>query len=163
MAKKNEPEINVRLLIKRNLLDVLEIERSSCYTNDPDFGKIQNDFVWSTSSFTSFVRKKNTFSYVIYENSKIVGFILIENDPDETVIEKLVVHPKSRRKGYGTAMINFLIQKKFRNKISAYCREDDDDSIKFYISKKFKSKLQKKHFNNDTDAIKFTMEMDDEK
>ena len=60
MAKKNEPEINIKLLIKRNLLDVVEIEKASCYTNDPDFGKIQNDSAWSSSSFTSFVRKKNT-------------------------------------------------------------------------------------------------------
>lgn len=163
MAKKNEPEINVKLLIKRNLLDVVEIEKASCYTNDPDFGKIQSDSAWSSSSFTSFVRKKNTFSYVIYENSKIVGFILIENGANETIIEKLVVHPKNRRNGYGTTMIDFLIQKKFKPIISAYCREDDNDSIKFYSSKKFKSKLQKKHFPNDIDAVKFTVEIGNEK
>lgn len=163
MAKKNQTEINIKLLIKRNLMDVVEIEKASCFINDPDFGKVQSNSSWSSSSFTSFVRKKNTFSYIISENNKIVGFVLIENFPAETVIEKIVVHPNNRRKGYGTAMINHLINKKFTNKLICFCMENDDDSIKFFSKKKFKSKLEKKYFSSDVDAIKFTLEIEDEK
>jgi ribosomal protein S18 acetylase RimI-like enzyme len=162
MAKKNQPEVSIKLLIKRNLMDIVEIEKASCFINDPDFGKIQSNTCWSSSSFTSFVRKKNTFSYIISENNKIVGFVLIENLPSETVIEKIVVHPKNRRNGHGTAMINHLINKKFTNKLVYYCMENDDDSIKFFSKKKFKSKLEKKYFSSDTDAIKFTMEIENE-
>ena len=163
MSKKTKIDPTIKLLIKRNLVEVVDIDKASSYINDPDFGLIENESSWNSSSFTSFVRKKNTFSYVIYENSKIVGFILIENGANETIIEKLVVHPKNRRNGYGTAMIEFLIQKKFKPIISAYCREDENDSIKFYSSKKFKSKLEKKHFPNDIDAVKFTVEIGNEK
>jgi ribosomal protein S18 acetylase RimI-like enzyme len=126
-------------------MEVVDIDKASSYINDPDFGLIENESSWDSSSFTSFVRKKNTFSYVIYEKTKIVGFLLVESDPDSTKIEKLTVHPKYRRLTFGSLLLNHLIQKAFSPKIVVYCKENDSDSIAFYKSKKFKSNLAKSH------------------
>ena len=159
MSKKIKIDPTIKLLIKRNLMEVVDIDKASSYINDPDFGLIENESSWDSSSFTSFVRKKNTFSYVIYEKTKIVGFLLVESDPDSTKIEKLTVHPKYRRLTFGSLLLNHLIQKAFSPKIVVYCKENDSDSIAFYKSKKFKSNLAKSHFGKAIDAVRFSLEI----
>lgn len=159
MFKKNKIEPTIKLLIKRNLLEIVEIDKSSSIIIDPDFGQIENNLAWDSSSFTSFVRKKDTFSYIICEKDKTVGFLLIESKADFTKIEKLVIHPKFRRMTFGSLLLEYLIEKKFSSKIITYCRENDNESIAFYKNKKFKSNLIKSYFEKDIDAVRFILEI----
>lgn len=163
MAKKNELETTIKLLIKRNLLEVIEIEKISNYEYDPDFGNLESSNAWNSEKFIAFIRKKNTLAYTIMFLNKVVGFLLIENFESHTVIERLTVHIKHRRNGFGTSLLNFLIEKNFNSKIIFYSRENDKESLMFFSKKKFKSKLEKKYFSSDIDAIKFSMESGDDK
>jgi ribosomal protein S18 acetylase RimI-like enzyme len=51
--------------------------------------------------------KKEKFTFVAFEDARIVGFIIVTIDTGVANIDALLVHDKSRRKGIG----NLLLQK----------------------------------------------------
>ncbi len=160
MAKKKKQILSeIKLLLKKNLKNIVEIEKRNCTIEDPDFGEMISKKAWTSSDFIDFIKKRNTYTYVISENQIIIGFLLFEVKENELLIERICVDKQYRRCGFGKEMLKFVYNKKYSNKISFYCKENDIDSIKFFQKCDFVAKLEKNYFGNDEDAIKFTKEI----
>ena len=157
--KKKNPSIEVSLMLKRDLKDVVDIEKKSCSIDDEDFGTMVVYYAWASSDFIKFIKKPNTYAYVIKEGDLIVGFFLLEVKDSEVLIERICVDKNYRRSGFAKEILNFIYKKDYRKKISHICREEDKESIGFFKSVGFTGKLVKKHFDDDIDGIKFNKEM----
>ena len=157
--KKKQISSEIKLLLKKNLRSIVEIEKKNCTIEDPDFGEMVSKKAWNSSNFVDFVKKKNTYSYTISEGTLIIGFLLFEVKENELLIERICIDKDFRRSGFGKEFLNFIHAKKYRNKIVFYCKEDDISSIKFFKKNDFIASLEKNYFDFDDDAIKFTKEV----
>lgn len=157
--KKKDSSIEIGLMLKRNLKDVVDIEKKSCSVEDEDFGTMVVDYAWSSSDFIKFIKKPNTYAYVIKEGDLVVGFFLLEIKDSEVLIERICVDKNYRRSGFAKEILNFIYKKDYRKKITHICREEDVESINFFKSIGFTGKLIKKHFGDDIDGIKFSKEL----
>ena len=109
--KKKVSPIEVSLMLKRDLKDVVDIEKKSCSVEDEDFGIMIANYAWTSNKFISFIKKTNTYAYVIKEGELIVGFFLLEVKDSEVLIERICVDKNYRKSGFGKEILNF-IQKK---------------------------------------------------
>ena len=159
IKKKKEPSIEISLMLKRNLKDVVDIEKRVCSIDDEDFGIMVADYAWSSNDFIKFIKKYNTYAYVVKEGDLVIGFFLTEVKEHEVCIERICIDKNYRKSGFGKEILNFIYKKKYRNKISHICRENDIDAIEFFKSNDFKGKLVKSYFGEDNDGIKFTKEV----
>lgn len=153
--KKKEQLVEIGLLLKRNLKDVVDIEKKACSVDDEDFGTMVSEYAWSSTDFINFIRKKNTYAYVIKEGDLVVGFFLLEVHENEVSIERICIDKNYRNSGFGKEVLNFIYKKEYRNKVTHTCREDDMEAINFFKSNDFVGKLSKNHFGEDKDGIKF--------
>jgi ribosomal protein S18 acetylase RimI-like enzyme len=157
--KKKQISSEIKLLLKKNLRSIVEIEKKNCTIEDPDFGEMVSKKAWNSSDFVDFVKKKNTYTYTISEGLIIVGFLLFEVKENELLIERICIDKDFRRSGFGKDFLDFIYNKKYRNKIVFYCKEDDVNTIKFFKKNDFTANLEKNYFGIDDDAIKFTKEV----
>ena len=65
--KKKEPSIEISLMLKRDLKDVVDIEKRICSIEDEDFGIMIADYAWSSNNFISFIKKTNTYDKFSYK------------------------------------------------------------------------------------------------
>lgn len=156
--KEKESLADISLMLKRNLRDVIEIEKKSCAIEDEDFGVMIPGYAWNSTNFIDFIKKTNTYAYVIKEGDLIVGYFLIEVKETEVSIEKIRIDKNYRNSGFGKEILNFIYKKEYRDRVSHTCRENDEESINFYKNNGFKGKLNKNFFGEDNDGIKFTKE-----
>ena len=157
--KKKQISSEIKLLLKKNLRSIVEIEKKNCTIEDPDFGEMISKKAWNSSNFVDFVKKKNTYTYTISEGLIIIGFLLFEVKENELLIERICIDKDFRRSGFGKDFLDFIYNKKYRNKIVFYCKEDDIATIKFFKKNDFVASLEKNYFDIDDDAIKFTKEI----
>lgn len=145
--------------MKKNLKDIVDIERKNCTIEDPDFGLMVSDKAWTSNKFMDFIKKKNTYTYTISEGDLIIGFLLFEVKENEVVIEKFCVDKDFKNCGFETELLNFVYLKNYRNKVVFYCPEEDDESIIFFKQNNYTGKLSKDYFGFGKDAIKFNKEV----
>jgi len=157
--KKKVSPIEVSLMLKRDLKDVVDIEKKSCSVEDEDFGIMIANYAWTSNKFISFIKKTNTYAYVIKEGELIVGFFLLEVKDSEVLIERICVDKNYRKSGFGKEILNFIYKKNYKNKVTHICREDDIDAIKFFKCVGFTGKLMKNYFGDDIDGIRFNKEI----
>lgn len=157
--KKKLPSIEIKLLLKKNLKDVVDIEKRNNTIEDPDFGIMVEDHAWSSNKFINFIKKKNTYTYTISEGDLIVGFLLFEVREKDVVIERICIDKNFRKSGFGTQLLNFVYEKNYKDKIIYFCKENDNDSINFFKKNNYIGKLERNYFGNGVDAIKFTREI----
>ena len=129
--KKKVSPIEVSLMLKRDLKDVVDIEKKSCSVEDEDFGIMTANYAWTSNKFISFIKKTNTYAYVIKEGELIVGFFLLEVKDSEVLIERICVDKNYRKSGFGKEILNFIYKKNYKNKVTHICREDDVDAKVF--------------------------------
>lgn len=91
--------IQIRWMIRRDMPEVLEIERQSF------------EFAWTEEDFLCCLRQRNCIGMVADNDGQIVGFMIYELLKSELHILNFAVHPNHRRQGVGTAMIDKLISK----------------------------------------------------
>lgn len=157
--KKKLPNIEIKFLLKKNLKDIVDIEKKNCTIEDPDFGNMVGEHAWTSNMFIDFIKKPNTYTYTINEGDLIVGFLLFEVKQNEVLIERISIDKDFRKSGFGKMFLDFIIEKNYRNKIIYFCKENDVESINFFKNNKFIGKLEQNYFSNGVDAIKFTKEI----
>lgn len=157
--KKKIQSIEIKLLLKKNLKDVVDIEKKNNVVEDPDFGQMISEDAWTSIKFIDFIKRKNTFTYTISEGDLIVGFLLFEVRDKDVLIERISVDKNFRKSGFGTALLNFLYQKNYKQKIIYYCKEDDNETINFFKKNNYVGKLERNYFKVGVDAIKFSKEV----
>ncbi len=110
----NPPQI--RWLIRRDMPEVLEIERQSF------------EFAWADDDFLDALRQRNCIGMVAERDDKIVGFMIYDLSKTQLHVLNFAVAPKSRRSRVGTEMLNKLkakLHQQRRTEIRCEVRESN--------------------------------------
>lgn len=89
----------VRWLIRRDMPEVLDIERQSF------------EFPWTEQDFLNYLRQRNVIGMVAECNHRIIGFMVYELHKRILNIINFAVDPEFRREGVGSMMVEKLIDK----------------------------------------------------
>ena len=120
--------IQIRWLIRRDMPEVLQIERDSF--PQP----------WTDEDFLCCLRQKNCVGMVAEWDHQIVGYMLYELHRSRLTLLNLAVLPKARRKAVGALLINRLKDKlspERRSSIDLDVRETNLDAQLFFQSRGF--------------------------
>lgn len=88
---------NARWLIRRDLPEILEIERKSY------------DIPWSEEDFLGNLRNRNCIGRIIEWNDRVVGYIIYLRTKTSIKIINFAVHPDCRRNGIGKMLFEKMI------------------------------------------------------
>jgi ribosomal-protein-alanine N-acetyltransferase len=115
---------NIRWMIRRDLNEVVEIEKSSF------------KFPWGIENFTSQLKKRNIIGMVSTDaqTDEILGYMVYGLYSDHLHLISFAVKEKYRRLRIGTEMIEKLIRKlnpKRRTSIRSHVRVDNFEALKF--------------------------------
>ena len=91
--------VHIRWMIRRDMPEVLEIERHSF------------EFSWSEDDFIRCLRQRNCIGMVAEHEEQVVGFMIYELHKNRLHILNFAVHEDMRRRGVGQQMAKKLIGK----------------------------------------------------
>ncbi len=133
--------IQIRWLIRRDMDEILNIERQS-------FGR-----PWSEDGFLSALRQRNCIGTVAELDHRIVGFMIYELHKSMLRILNFAVAPEARRNGVGRQMVQRLVDKltqQRRNEIVLEVRETNVDAQLFFASAGFRAVTVLRQHYDDT-------------
>ena len=104
---RSQCDVQVRWMIRRDMPEVLEIERQSF------------EFAWTEEDFLCCLRQRNCIGMVAERQERIVGFMIYELLKSQLHVLNFAVAPWSRRQGIGSQMVKRLV-----NKLSQQRREE---------------------------------------
>ncbi|MFZ5831083.1 MAG: ribosomal protein S18-alanine N-acetyltransferase, partial [Planctomycetota bacterium] len=111
---KQEVRVHIRWMIRRDMPEVLAIERS-CF-----------EFPWLDDDFVRCLRQRNCIGMVAEHEDRVVGFMIYELHKSRIHVLNFAVAPDFRRRGVGWQMAAKLIGKlsvQRRNRIVLEVRE----------------------------------------
>ena len=110
MDSNNNFEINVhiRWMIRRDMPEVLSIEKSSF------------EFPWSEEDFIRCLRQRNCIGMVAEYDERVVGFMIYELHKDQLHVLNFSVRPDIRRRDYydDTVEDAYVMQYRFKSETS---------------------------------------------
>lgn len=123
-----ESRIHIRWMIRRDLPDVLRIEKESF------------EYLWTEEDFLQCLRQRNCIGMVVEQRlpdgeMPLVGFFLYELHKGRIHILNFAVAPSHRRQGVGLQMMEKLVAKMAshrRNKLTLAVRERNLDAQLFF-------------------------------
>ena len=122
--------MHIRWLIRRDMPEVLEIERASF------------EFPWSETDFLRVLRQRECIGMVAQRDDRVVGFMTYALRPREIHLLNFAIHPKHRRSGVGQALIEKLAAKltpQRRSTIRGIVRETNLPALLYFQSMGFVS------------------------
>jgi len=121
--KKDEPRVSdgLRWLIRRDMDEVLEIERASF------------SHPWSEEEVLCCLRQRNCIGTVLEIDRKVVGFMIYELHKSQLRILNMAVAPTCRRIGYGRRIVQRLIEKLSQQRRRAIRCEVRETNLKFQL------------------------------
>lgn len=143
---KKMPDVQIRWLIRRDMDEVLEIEKRSF------------QYPWSEEEFLNCLRQRNCIGTVAESRRAIYGFMIYELHQYSLRLLDFAVAPEVRRTGVGAAMVERLIDKlsqQRRREITLEVRETNIDAQLFFSSMGFKAKCSSWKYDNGESAILF--------
>jgi len=136
--------MEVRWLIRRDMAEVLDIERASF------------DVPWVEEEFLACLRQLNCIGMVAEHQQIIVGFMLYEFHRHSIHVLNFAVHPNCLRQGIGTRLVAKLIDKlsqQRREEIVLEVRETNLDAQLFFQSQGFRAvSVMRDWYDNGEDA-----------
>lgn len=147
-------QIQIRWLIRRDMTDVLRIERDSF------------EFSWAEEDFLKCLRQRNCIGMVAEVDSQIVGFMIYELHKSKLSVLNFAVDPEWRRQGIGTEMAQKLVDKlsqQRRNEIILEVRESNLSAQLFFREQGFRAiNIIRNHYDDTTeDAYVLRYRLDD--
>ena len=140
--------VQIRWLIRRDMTDVLEIERSS----------FEN--AWTEEDFLCCLRQRNCIGMVAESDHQVVGFMIYELHKSRLRVLNFAVASELRRCGVGSQMVQRLVDKlsqQRRKEIILEVRESNLDAQLFYKQLGFRAFcVLRRHFD-DTDEDAYIM------
>lgn len=121
----NDYRFHVRWMIRRDLPEVLAIERGSF------------EFPWSEVDFIRCLRSRNTIGLVAEFGERVVGFLIYEIHKTRTHVLNIAVHPEWRQRRCGIQLLDFLKNKPQYMRITLEVRETNLDAQLFFKSQGF--------------------------
>lgn len=134
-------KVQIRWLIRRDMSEVLEIERASF------------EFAWTEEDFLCCLRQRNCIGMVAEHNHEIVGFMIYELHKSMLRILNFSVAPDARRKAVGGQMIGRLIDKlsqQRRKEIVLEVRETNLAAQMFFKNQDFRAVTVLRNHYDDT-------------
>ena len=147
-SSKNRLDVQIRWLIRRDMSDVLRIEKSS-------YGES-----WTDEDFLTCLRQRNCIGMVAEHDQQIVGFMIYELHKSRLHILNFAVDPAARRHGIGTQMVLRLIDKlsqQRRSEILIEVRESDLETQLFFKEQGFRAVCVLRSHFDDTEEDAYTM------
>lgn len=107
--------VHVRMIIRRDLDDVLAIERKT-------YGKL----AWGEEEFLACLRRRNCIGFVADHGDQTVGFIIYTMFHGYVEMDNIAVAPRYRRKSVGLQLIRRMTSKLYerRNRATAAIPEN---------------------------------------
>lgn len=133
--------VQIRWLIRRDMAEVLEIERASF------------EFAWTEEEFLCCLRQRNCIGMVAELDHQIVGFMIYELHKSRLRILNFAVSPESRRLGIGGQMVGRLIDKlsqQRRKEIILEVRETNVPAQLFFKDRGFRALSVLRNHYDDT-------------
>jgi ribosomal-protein-alanine N-acetyltransferase len=151
MDTENTFEINVhiRWMIRRDMQEVLEIEKASF------------EFPWSEEDFIRCLRQRNCIGMVAEHDERVVGFMIYELHKNQLHVLNFAVDPSSRRSGVGQQMVKKLIGKlsqQRRNRILLEIRETNLMAQIFFRKLGFQAISVLRDYYDDTTEDAYVMQ-----
>lgn len=149
MKKFLGPSAQIRWLIRRDMPEVLEIERESF------------EFDWSEEDFLCCLRQRYCIGMVAELHDEICGFMVYEMHKATLRILNFAVAQRYRRQGVGTAMTNRLIDKlsqQRRKEIVLEVREGNLPAQLFFAHQGFRGIQVLRNHYSDTPEDAYVMQ-----
>lgn len=147
--KHQEVCVHIRWMIRRDMSEVLDIEKGSF------------EFPWSEEDFIRCLRQRNCIGMVAEYDERVVGFMIYELHKNRLHILNFSVQPELRRRGVGTAMINKLVGKlsnQRRNRILLEIRETNLEAQLFFRDAGFRAINVLRDFYDDSTEDAYLMQ-----
>ena len=144
-----ELKIQIRWLIRRDMHDVLTIERA-CFEQP-----------WTEEDFLSCLRQRNCIGMVAECDHRIVGFMIYELHKAKLRVLNFATAPDAQRQGVGKQMIRRLVDKlsqQRRSEIMVEVRETNLDAQFFFRSQGFKAVCVLRSHYDDTYEDAYVMQ-----
>ena len=154
MPIKDRLRVHIRWMIRRDMAEVLEIERTSF------------DYAWTEDDFLRCQRQRNCIGMVAEHNDRVVGFMIYELHKSKLHVLNFAVDPAHRRFGIGTQMAMKLVGKLSshrRTKITLAVRESNLPAQQFFRSQAFSATKVLRSYYEDSgeDAYLMNFRLDD--
>jgi ribosomal-protein-alanine N-acetyltransferase len=146
---KTDLRVHIRWMIRRDMPDILEIEKSSF------------EFPWSEEDFVRCLRQRNCIGMVCEQGERVVGFMIYELHKSRLHVLNFAVHPGLRQRDIGTQMINKLVGKlshQRRTRILLEVRERNLPAQLFFRNLGFRAISVLRNFYEDTVEDAYLME-----
>lgn len=130
MDAKPQVRVHIRWMIRRDMAEVLDIERNSF------------EFPWFEEDFIRCLRQRNCIGMVAEQGERVVGFMIYELHKTRLHILNFAVASESRRRGVGRQMIEKLVGKlssQRRTRITLEVRETNLPAQLFFKSVLFRA------------------------
>lgn len=146
---EREVRVHIRWMIRRDMPEVLEIERQSF------------EYAWTEEDFLRCLRQRNCIGMVAEQGDKIVGFMIYELHKLKLHILNFAVHPAYRRRRVGTQMVAKLISKLSshrRTRITLEVRETNLPAQLFFRQQNFRALRVLRGYYDDSGEDAYLME-----
>lgn len=141
--------------MKMNIIEMKKEHLDSLIADLKDY-----DEFWNEKILIDEFENSNSEYFVLTDKDNILGFAGLWFNIDEAHIMNIAVKKKYRKNGFGTKLLQFLIdeaEKKNKECITLEVREDNVAAISLYQKLKFeKIGRRKKYYNSEIDAIIMT-------
>ncbi len=147
-TSKQQLHVQIRWLIRRDMSDVLKIERESF------------EFPWTDEDFLCCLRQRNCIGMVAEYDHQIVGFMVYELHKSRLHILNFAVAEEFRRMGVGSQMVLRLIDKlsqQRRNEILLEVRERNLAAQLFFKTQTFRAVTVLRCHYDDTEEDAYIM------
>lgn len=148
-TQQQDLKVQIRWLIRRDMAEVLEIERSSF------------EFAWTEEDFLCCLRQRNCIGMVAEAAGEIVGFMIYELHKDKLRILNFAVSTHVRKQGVGAQMVRRLIDKlsqQRRKEIVLDVRESNLIAQLFFRSQNFRAVGVMRNYYEDTTEDAYSMQ-----
>jgi ribosomal-protein-alanine N-acetyltransferase len=146
---KLQVRVHIRWMIRRDMPEVLAIERASF------------EFPWSEEDFIRCLRQRNCIGMVAEHEERVVGFMIYELHKSRLHILNFAVSSDARRRGVAAQMTNKLIGKlsaQRRTRIMLEVRETNLTAQIFFRSAGFQAVSVLRSFYEDTPEDAYLMQ-----
>ncbi len=147
--QKQEIRVHIRWMIRRDMPEVLQIERDSF------------EFPWVDEDFIRCLRQRNSIGMVAEHEGRVVGFMIYELHRARIHVLNFAVASLYQRLGVGSQMVAKLIAKlsvQRRSRIVLEIRETNLDAQLFFRENGFRAISVLHNFYDDTPEDAYLMQ-----
>ncbi len=147
--EKQDVCVHIRWMIRRDMMEVLEIENQSF------------EFPWSEEDFIRCLRQRNCIGMVAEHDERVAGFMIYELHRNRLHVLNFAVADEFRQRGVGRQMIEKLVGKlssQRRNRILLEVRETNLAAQIFFRELGFRAISVLRDFYDDTTEDAYLMQ-----